>query len=69
MAAPESNKMKTCPNCGEVVPVRTKQCPNCGQLLGGRSGQSKKWIKELTATEIFLLILGSIMLTVFLVAL
>lgn len=69
MAAPDNTLMKTCPNCGEVVPVKTKVCPNCGQILGGRSKHKQNWFKELTPTEIFLLILGSIMLGVFLVAL
>ena len=68
MAAPDDKKMKTCPNCGEVVPIKTKVCPNCGQILGSRR-YKQPWIKELTATEIFLIILGSIMLAVFLVAL
>jgi len=69
MTAPEEKKTKTCPNCGEVVPLQTKQCPNCGQLLGGSSRQRQNWLKQLTPTEIFLLVLGSIMLGVFLVAL
>lgn len=69
MTAPDEKKMKTCPNCGEEVPLRTKQCPNCGQLLGGSSKQNRRWLKTLTPTEIFLLVLGSLMLTVFLVAL
>ena len=68
-AAPDEKKMKTCPNCGEVVPLKTKVCPNCGQILGGRSKNTQNWFKELTPTEIFLLILGTIMLGVFLVAL
>lgn len=69
MAAPEDKKMKTCPNCGETVPLRAKQCPNCGQLLGGSSRQNRHWLRTLTPTEIFLLVLGSLMLGVFLVAL
>lgn len=68
MAVPDEKKMKTCPNCGEIVPIKTKVCPNCGQILGGRR-YKQKWIKDLTPTEIFLIILGSIMLGVFLVAL
>ncbi|WP_394351777.1 zinc-ribbon domain-containing protein [Pontibacter pamirensis] len=68
MVAPEK-KMKTCPNCGEIVPVKTKVCPNCGQILGGRNKFNQSWFKTLTPTEIFLLVLGSIMLGVFLVAL
>ena len=55
MTAPDEKKKKT--------------CPNCGQLLGGSSKQSRHWLKTLTPTEIFLLVLGSLMLTVFLVAL
>ncbi|MFD2999820.1 zinc ribbon domain-containing protein [Pontibacter toksunensis] len=61
--------MKTCPNCGELVPIKTKHCPHCGQILGGSSKSTQNWFKALTPTEIFLLILGSIMLAVFLVAL
>ena len=69
MATPDDELMKTCPNCGELVPIKTKQCPNCGQILGGRNRYKQNWFKELTPTEIFLLILGTIMLAVFLVAL
>lgn len=69
MPAPVEKKMKNCPNCGESVPLRTKQCPNCGQLLGGSSRMQRHWMRTLTPTEIFLLVLGSLMLGVFLVAL
>ncbi|AKD02837.1 hypothetical protein PKOR_06485 [Pontibacter korlensis] len=66
MASPETPATKTCPNCGAEVLLRTKQCPGCGQLLANPKPQ---WFKDLTATEIFLLILGSIMLAIGLVAL
>ncbi|MHA6248620.1 zinc-ribbon domain-containing protein [Pontibacter sp. CAU 1760] len=70
MSAPAENRNpKTCPNCGEAVPAGAKQCPNCGQLLGSEPGQKPKWFKTLTPTELFLLVLGSLMLGVFLVAL
>ena len=69
MPVPDEKKIKTCPHCGETVPLRTKQCPNCGQLLGSAPDGQRHWLRTLTPTEIFLLVLGSLMLTVFLVAL
>lgn len=58
--------MITCPHCGQEV-LHKKRCPNCGQYLLKR--EKKKWkMPELTPTEIFLAILGSIMLMVGLVA-
>jgi len=65
MADPEDPHTKTCPNCGAVVARKVKQCPNCGQLL---ATPGTKWFQNLTPTEIFLLILGSIMLAIGLVA-
>lgn len=68
MALPEDKKTITCPHCGNEVLFGTKKCPNCGQYL---PRQRKKWfsLKDLTPTEIFLLILGSIMVAIGLVAL
>ncbi len=54
----------TCPNCQAVVPAGPL-CENCGQPLPARKWYS---LKGLNAAEIFLLILGSIMLLVGLVA-
>lgn len=67
MAVPEDKRLVTCPHCGKEVPSDLKRCPNCGQYL---PKQRKKWftLKGLTPTEIFLLILGSIMLAIGLVA-
>lgn len=68
MALPEDKTLITCPHCGKEVPSKLKRCPNCGQHL---PKQRKKWfnLKGLTPVEIFLLILGSIMLAIGLVAL
>ncbi|WP_299818469.1 zinc-ribbon domain-containing protein [uncultured Pontibacter sp.] len=64
MARPEI--LNTCPTCGATVPEGVRQCPSCGEVLPVKT---KAWYKNLTPTEIFLLILGSIMLMVGLVAL
>ncbi|GHA64406.1 zinc-ribbon domain-containing protein [Pontibacter akesuensis] len=66
MADSEIPKTKICPNCGAEVPLREKQCPVCGQLL---ATSNFKWLKDLGPLEIFLLILGSIMLAIGFVAL
>ncbi|MCX2740538.1 zinc-ribbon domain-containing protein [Pontibacter anaerobius] len=66
MANPENPATKTCPNCGATVPREAKQCPQCGQPL---PANGSNWFKNLTATEIFLLVLGGIMLAIGLVAL
>jgi uncharacterized paraquat-inducible protein A len=55
-----------CPHCGQEVPHKNR-CPNCGQYLPRR--EKKKWkIPKMTPTEIFLAILGFIMLMIGLVA-
>ncbi len=70
MPAPTEDKnTRTCPNCGEAVPAGAKQCPNCGQVLGSEPGTKRHWFKSLTPTELFLLVIGTLMLGVFLVAL
>ncbi|MBC5994166.1 zinc-ribbon domain-containing protein [Pontibacter cellulosilyticus] len=58
--------MKICPTCGATVPQEAKQCPECGSEL---PVENKEWYKNLTPTEVFLLILGSIMLMIAVVAL
>ncbi|WP_299758794.1 zinc-ribbon domain-containing protein [uncultured Pontibacter sp.] len=66
MATPETPTTKVCPNCGATVPRKTKQCPECGQLL---ATPKPEWFKNLTPVEIFLLVLGGIMLAIGFVAL
>jgi predicted amidophosphoribosyltransferase len=68
MAVPEDKALITCPHCGKEVSPSLKRCSYCGQYL---PQQNKKWfsLKGLTPTEIFLLILGSIMLAIGLIAL
>ncbi|MFD2513969.1 zinc-ribbon domain-containing protein [Pontibacter locisalis] len=61
-----SNSYRTCPNCGTEIPAEAQVCPNCGEPLPPQS--AKAWFKNLNAAEIFLLILGSIMLLIGLVA-
>ncbi|MCJ8163746.1 zinc-ribbon domain-containing protein [Pontibacter sp. E15-1] len=68
MPIPHENQTRTCPNCGEPVPPGAKQCPSCGQVLGTGPRSRWWWLKSLTPTEIFLLVIGSLMLSVFLVA-
>ncbi|QCR24020.1 hypothetical protein C1N53_17780 [Pontibacter sp. SGAir0037] len=55
-----------CPHCGtETTPQR--RCPACGNFLP--KPQSKKWkIPKMNAAEIFLAILGLIVLAIGLVA-
>ncbi|WP_439880870.1 zinc-ribbon domain-containing protein [Pontibacter sp. MBLB2868] len=54
-----------CPHCGARVPAGEQRCPVCGKPLP----QGKRaWLRNLNAAEIFLLILGSIMLLIGLVA-
>ena len=70
MADPEKEvkPLITCPHCGQKVERYTKRCPNCGQYLP-RAKREKWWdISKLTPVEIFLLILGSLMLLIGLVA-
>lgn len=55
-----------CPHCGQEVP-HVKRCPNCGQFLP-RAEKAKWKMPKMTPVEIFLAILGSIMLLVGLVA-
>lgn len=66
MAGPAPYTTKTCPNCGATVPASAAQCPECGTQL---QPNGKNWLKSLNATEIFLLVIGSIMLMIALVAL
>lgn len=68
MALPEDKIKVTCPHCKKEVPADLKRCPNCGQHL---PKQRKQWfsLKGLTPVEIFLVVLGSIMLAVGFVAL
>jgi uncharacterized paraquat-inducible protein A len=54
----------TCPNCDAIVPAGPV-CENCGQPLPQRKWYS---LKGLNAAEIFLLVLGMIMLMIGLVA-
>lgn len=40
------NKVKKCPNCGEVIPAMTAICPRCGYEL--RNIEANKCVKELS---------------------
>ncbi|MCC9138513.1 hypothetical protein ACFSKU_07905 [Pontibacter silvestris] len=62
-----TNKTVICPHCGREVPP-VKRCPHCGQILPKPEKMNGKKYK-LTPVEIFLLVLGGIMLSVALVAL
>jgi rRNA maturation endonuclease Nob1 len=55
-----------CTNCGEEVLRDAKKCPQCGMDLPKQG--DLHWFKNLNPAEIFLLILGSIMLLIGLVA-
>lgn len=59
-------KTVICPHCGREVPP-AKRCPHCGQILPKQKKDRKKY--KLTPVEIFLLVIGAIMLGVALVAL
>ncbi|MBW7466274.1 putative amidophosphoribosyltransferase [Pontibacter aydingkolensis] len=63
---PRTEQTKICPACGATVPEAATQCPACGEPLA--PVEKRAWYKTLTPTEIFLLILGSIMLMIGLVA-
>ncbi|MBC5774554.1 zinc ribbon domain-containing protein [Pontibacter sp. KCTC 32443] len=54
-----------CPSCGAKLPAGTKVCPVCGNAISTR-----KWyrLKGLNPAEIFLMILGALMLLIGLVA-
>ncbi|WP_125185100.1 zinc ribbon domain-containing protein [Botryobacter ruber] len=56
-----------CPHCGREVPP-AKLCPYCGQYLPKRKKAAWK-MPKMTPAEIFLAILGTIVLAVALVAL
>jgi RNA polymerase subunit RPABC4/transcription elongation factor Spt4 len=68
MALPEEKTLVACPHCGKEVPAELKRCPNCGQHLPKKKREQWFSLKGLTPTEVFLLILGSIMLLIGLVA-
>lgn len=61
----EKSKIIICPHCGtETAPQ--KRCPSCGQIL---PRTTSKWkIPKMNAAEIFLAILGAIILLIGLVA-
>ncbi|MER2997447.1 zinc-ribbon domain-containing protein [Pontibacter populi] len=61
----EANSHITCPHCGTELPAGSTVCTNCGKPLPERKWYS---LKGLNAAEIFLLILGSLMLLIGLVA-
>ncbi|TPE45578.1 hypothetical protein [Pontibacter mangrovi] len=63
MAASNS---KNCPGCGATLPPYADTCPTCGMR---QPPSQTSWIKRLSPVEVFLLILGSIMLAIGLVAL
>ena len=61
----DNNSTIVCPHCGTEQPAGTIVCSACGKPL-----PVKKWysLKGLNAAEIFLLILGILMLLIGLVA-
>ncbi|MEJ8802560.1 zinc-ribbon domain-containing protein [Pontibacter sp. H249] len=63
MSSPD--QIQICKVCGARVAAEKQVCPKCGSPL---PEHKIAWYKNLTPTEIFLLILGSIMLMVALVA-
>ncbi|RIJ37663.1 zinc-ribbon domain-containing protein [Pontibacter oryzae] len=65
MATPQNTPPKNCPACGASVPANATQCPECGAALPPKS---KNWFRNLTPTEIFLMVIGLIMLSIGLVA-
>ncbi|WP_187270225.1 hypothetical protein [Pontibacter qinzhouensis] len=60
-------KSVICPHCSREVPI-AKRCPHCGQILPKPKKKSWKTYK-LTPVEIFLAILGTVVLLIALVAL
>jgi len=64
----EEKNLITCPHCKAEVQAGIRQCPICGQYLP-RERKPLFSFKNLTPTEIFLLILGSVMLLIGVVAL
>ncbi|PRY15024.1 zinc ribbon protein [Pontibacter ummariensis] len=69
MASEDTNEqLITCPNCKRLVPASDKRCPYCGEYLPQPEKEWKFNFSDLTAGEIFLIVLGTIMLLVGLVA-
>jgi len=65
----ETKPLIICPHCGQQMERYTKRCPNCGQYLP-RTRKEKWWnMSKLTPVEVFLFILGSLMLLIAVVAL